>query len=470
MQILRNSAPMLHRWPLAANGGVVFFFCDRSQQSVVRLHIWNEFLLCFCTDTSSVFKMAEADKKDVIQRLLDTRSEILTEVEQFLKETTDRGLTEIILRDFKAVAARHGLKEHLLERFTQEISTVILKVIDTAESPKQGDALKRKIAEICRLETLRPGGRIFVRNFPDHEWRQLEDFWAFASMYFAKPTPFNPPSSWEGESFPRAAVPRYLFRVFDPRSRGSNNHDIVASHTACLPPPSPVTGNDIFSLKPEHAAKILNSHLRWDYDNGWLPDNLTSWTSSLVFALQYAVYRQACYRCRKSEVMLCVIDTTKFPEHQFMQDLDLINYFKGYSPVVAGLTTLSHLREETGYYFGEYLAQGVLKHAGNSRIVSLKQLERNGLYSIYPEFNHNQGRKQWAKRVNSLRRMWHERVARPSTMEIDHTIRLVQACFSGFHVLELTLMFLAMKRRSIITGNPGKWFGDSRRSELTISR
>ncbi|KXH34812.1 hypothetical protein CSAL01_00393 [Colletotrichum salicis] len=81
-------------------------------------------------------------------------------------------------------------------------------------------------------------------------------------------------------------IPRYLFRVHTPSTSGETSLESVVSRAAlcghCR------AERDIFSIPPGEAAEMLNCHLRgWARDG----DNLMSWTSSLLFALQYALYR-----------------------------------------------------------------------------------------------------------------------------------------------------------------------------------
>jgi hypothetical protein len=47
-------------------------------------------------------------------------------------------------------------------------------------------------------------------------------------------------------------------------------------------------------------------------------DNFMSWTSSLLDALQYTRYRWYHFGCSSEEIKVCVVDTTKFPQGEFI--------------------------------------------------------------------------------------------------------------------------------------------------------
>jgi hypothetical protein len=94
-------------------------------------------------------------------------------------------------------------------------------------------------------------------------------------------------NAWLREKFNE--VPRYLFRVFTPKSRGETHRIWTKSMDA-------KDGNqnsrvDIFARESkEEVAGMLYRHLRW------FPgpeDNLVSWTSTVLFALVYIFHLRA---------------------------------------------------------------------------------------------------------------------------------------------------------------------------------
>jgi hypothetical protein len=117
---------------------------------------------------------------------------------------------------------------------------------------------------------------------------------------------------------------------------------------------------DLFRLPPDEAARRLNSHLRWhkgdkEYE---VQCNLMSWSSSLLFVLQYGLYR---YRMdfdepSLSDIHLLVLDTRQFPKGTFIKDLEAINEFKSHSADLSAIWEQRVSKE----YFREYLTQGRL--------------------------------------------------------------------------------------------------------------
>lgn len=229
----------------------------------------------------------------------------------------------------------------------------------------------------------------------------------------------------ENSGLPGAAldnVPRYLFRVASPNSDGETDENWVRSESAKENCPS--SREDIFSelsdSKRGDVAQILNLHLRWSvkcewvrwFKDGKLEDNFMSWTSSLLFALQYIYYRHLGARDESSldEIKLYVIDTTRFPRGTFLRDLDLIHAFHQFDyPPERNLTALQSLRN-SGYYFGEYLSQGSLKIANKCQVVpGARFFDDSRLCRLQPDFNKlnslapTNGKLEWAKEVRRLR-------------------------------------------------------------------
>ena len=100
--------------------------------------------------------------------------------------------------------------------------------------------------------------------------------------------PFDPTGNkaWLREKFDE--IPRYLFRVSTPKSDGTTDICWVKSKDARhdfayrrVDVPA--------SARHRHVASMLNRHLRW-CGKSTESDNFVSWTSSLLFALQYIFY------------------------------------------------------------------------------------------------------------------------------------------------------------------------------------
>ena len=113
-----------------------------------------------------------------------------------------------------------------------------------------------------------------------------------------------------------------------PRSNGDTNEIWVRSESAHWNKSS--STEDFFSnldcKKRTEIAQTLNLHLQW-LQNGGNKDSFVSWTSSLLFAIQFIYYQHLSPRDRSclAEIKLNVIDTTQFPRGTFIRDLDLID-------------------------------------------------------------------------------------------------------------------------------------------------
>lgn len=209
-------------------------------------------------------------------------------------------------------------------------------------------------------------------------------------------------------------IPRYLFRIASPYSDGATDAKWAKSQSAVSRDGS--STEDIFrnldDEKRAHVATVLNLHLRWWPKEG-AQDNFVSWTSSLLFAIQYIYYRSASSQDESSRanIKLYIIDTTKFPTGTFMRDLDLIDIFCEHN---TELERLQDMRATTDYYFGEYLSQGSLKIENKCQVIPADVLFQSNrlrrLQSQFGELCHNvEPKPLWAKEVIKLRRgIWSE--------------------------------------------------------------
>ena len=89
---------------------------------------------------------------------------------------------------------------------------------------------------------------------------------------------------------------------------------------------------DVFKLPPQDGALRLNKHLWWvpSHENNC---NFTSWTTSLLFALQYALYkhRGAKNPSNLSQMSLLILDTRDFPKGTFIKDMEIMSVFAKFS-------------------------------------------------------------------------------------------------------------------------------------------
>ncbi|KAL4928874.1 uncharacterized protein BDV17DRAFT_291201 [Aspergillus undulatus] len=228
---------------------------------------------------------------------------------------------------------------------------------------------------------------------------------------------FNPPPDIGLAPDALDNIPRYLFRIVSPRSDGKTDATWVRSEAAEQNKDS--SRQDIFesldSQKKAVIARTLSKHLWWKKDD--VEDNFVSWTSSLLFALQYIYYRHRSWkdRSRLEDIRLYVIDTTRFPRGTFLCDLDLLEVFCEFDVHVNSrqdLNNLRTLRTGGGFYFGEYLSQGSLEIANKHQSIGAVLLFKdNLLHRLQPLFSDIQVpadvKPLWAKEVLDLReKIW----------------------------------------------------------------
>ncbi|CEI63493.1 unnamed protein product [Fusarium venenatum] len=173
------------------------------------------------------------------------------------------------------------------------------------------------------------------------------------SVFDPECLPFRPTGDSERGHKAFDAVPRYLFRVFTPKSQGKTNESWTKSMDARYEVADSKV--DIFARpNKQRTAEMLYRHLRWLEGP---EDNLVSWTSSLLFALAYIFHLHANKRDGSSydNIQLCVIDTSSFPEAVFLRDMDLIRAYLVYGiskPYAAkeGTASLGIITLESTYH------------------------------------------------------------------------------------------------------------------------
>lgn len=225
--------------------------------------------------------------------------------------------------------------------------------------------------------------------------------------------PFRPPSGNLATKLEN--TPRYLFRVYSDASSGNNSSDWFQSIDA-------LNNNltDVFAR--DNAANIaitLNEHLRWEPKS--YGDPFISWTTSLLVAIQYAIYKHKTEGAELEAIHLCIIDTTLFPKGVFIRDLDLIEEFYDKVPrgqkitvkgvrqtwEARGLGDFRHLRNKSHkiysgvYYFGEFLSQGQINITDRSSAVTCDKIINNALFTMLPQFQVEleDSKVQWAEAV-----------------------------------------------------------------------
>ncbi|ROV89584.1 hypothetical protein VMCG_09945 [Cytospora schulzeri] len=423
----------------------------------------------------------------------------LAEATRLLNATADRISDLAVCSSVQCLVdsgTRSSTIEKLLAHFDQKITLIARKALETSSSGNAHALLR--IAEDC-YEATRPDGQLDADDYfiplgeaalgwpydPDYESEQYYEHedrltvdenyaewhaerfmrkqeqesrerksWAQFWLRVLNKCPSGP-TLFDGADCSDANMPRYLFRVFDQGSSSKCDEDTVASQASASK--SGGSRKDLLSLDKFEATDMLFKHLKWYDFEAEAPDNLTSWTSSLLYAVQYAIYRCNNHGLDPEDVRICVVDTTKFPRGQFAQDTHLINELRGYTSGVqeAGQFFKFRLNDER-YYNGEYLSQGLVPLTGRSCIVSLGRMELSGLYDLLPELDDERGRKMWANRVLELRTIWS--IEQHTTdQEVQTACRISNNCFSPDIVTDMVIMLLCFKNRKILRPKSGKF-------------
>lgn len=415
-----------------------------------------------------------------------------------------RLVQRVIISGILSLGNADPLRQEMVKSFEAEINSISHEIL--METGNTSDTIRLQVVEKCYFETLR-GGKLDGDNYfgprhdaalgwpydPDYESEQYyehedrldidenyresfrkkcdrrlyeahreEESWTryWLGVLQACPSgptlfdidqPLNP---WTPEmsgrapstSFELGETPRFLFRIFDKKSAGLNNKTIIASQASFKGDPG--SRVDILSLNSSEAADLLHRHLdQMPYGAADDSDNLVSWTTSFLFAIQYAIWRQHQHGIAQKFIFLCVIDTEKFPRGQFVQDLRLIQAYKHDASDKA--KQFFKLRtDRLEYYNGEFLSQGSLRHSGRGCVVSLEALINSGLYGLYPEFTDPEGFYKWTKRVMTLRQQWgFEKPLRRE--DLDKAARIAKDSFGDFGGIEMVLMLVCFKARTL---------------------
>lgn len=290
------------------------------------------------------------------------------------------------------------------------------------------------------------------REKSKREEQSWVDFWVLVlDRCPGGPTLFYPRASRQVKLLKSANtdVPQYLFRTFDGKSSGVNDDNVIASMTTVSTSPGH-SRIDLLSLPSDKATDMLHKHLNKSCCDGEDSDNLMSWTSSLLFAIQYAIFRCNKFGCDPADIKICAIDTRKFPHGQFARDMWLLQAYRQTAIEVGGHTQnfFRFRLDDERYHNGEYLSQGSVSHAGRSCVVSLKNLEESGLYDLYPEFADIQGKIKWTNRVLELRQGWSVE-QRTTPQEIQLASMVTRKCFTNMEGMDMVLILLSFKARKI---------------------
>lgn len=441
-----------------------------------------------------------------------------TEVTRILDDTTKtlRDAAELSIVAYLTSLGRQGgaklrdgaLLQRLLSHFDKEIRNIVRDILGNSSN---GNGVLWKSAEECYNQASSDAGTLHSDNYfvereetslewpydPDYEAeeyyehedrlntdegysnafqyrveqkREAEtrekqswiDFWVLVlNRCPGGPTLFHAPLSSNVKLFTPASpdIPQYLFRTFDMLSSGRSDDDVVASMVSAsgLHEGSRI---DLLSLPKLEATNMLYKHLTKLFRDEADLDNLMLWTSSLLYAIQYAIFKRHNSGCRSADIKICAVDTRNFPRGQFAPDMWLLQAYRNTAAHVDGETRKFfrfRLKDER-YHNGEYLSQGSVNHAGRSCVFSLEDLEESGLYDLYPELADEEGMKSWTNRVLDLRLVWS--IEQPTThREIELASIMARSCFNRFEILDMMIILLGFKARKISGKCLPKLFG-----------
>ncbi|KAL4923554.1 uncharacterized protein BDV17DRAFT_285337 [Aspergillus undulatus] len=251
--------------------------------------------------------------------------------------------------------------------------------------------------------------------------------------------PFNPTPQYEQHTplFNKNFIPRYLYRLVAPQSAGTT------TASTAVPPLVSGKSQDIFQLPTSKAASLLLNHLLWQkgHADGC---NLMSWTSSLLFALQYALYRHRRDGDDLRHIQLIILDTTLFPAGTFIQDMEIMRSFQEAD------TKLQKFVEfrESEYYFGEYLTQGRLAIQDRCVCTSVQKMINLGLFELQPALGNKHQWRCWPKRVLEFREQFVASEYVPTTAgNVETAVSIARQCFGGQWTVPGAIMLLALQPR-----------------------
>jgi hypothetical protein len=243
-------------------------------------------------------------------------------------------------------------------------------------------------------------------------------------------------------------VPRYLFRTFDDTSSGGS--DTVAVTSVTSKGNSRLARRDLLSMQDKSALEIIHRHVNREcFVHSLGSDNPMSWTSSILIAIQYAIWRAHMRDRSLSDTTVCAIDTRAFPKGQFVLDQHLLKIFDAIGNIHFRPTEARFFRSRIKgktYYNREYFSQGHLEHVGRSCVTTLHDILTAGLFHLYPEFEDPKGRDKWTIRVWELRGLWWQAVS-TSDEEIEWAKEIARMCFPRFDTTEVASILLTFRYR-----------------------
>ncbi|KAF5661558.1 hypothetical protein FCIRC_11798 [Fusarium circinatum] len=411
-------------------------------QAVASAQLRGQRLVALLNDPDVVYKASEDE-------LFKVRANVnrITKSAQSVTGTIDRSLVEIIT---SRTGPRGRRVDELLEFFSSQINDIARGELDNVDNGRESEG---RVIEKCCIQAMRPSGTLDPSQYfaalstEDPLWSCRPQFLGFRDLEGGRvASRYLSPDQSTSLQWPFQDVPRYLFRVYDSKSSGFNSDTVFASEHSSAQYGAPGRKLNILSLDDRSASGMLYNHLErkdcfngsGSFNDGRKEDNLVSWTSSLMNAIQYAIWRSHVGHTPASNVYICAVDTRKFPQGQFARDMWL-------------LETYAHPKsnwfrlENPEYDNGEYLSQGVIHHGGRSSVFSLRDLVSAGLYELYPEFAEPSAKDSWTNRVLELRVNWTEE-CRISDKRFDHACEIARGLLHEIDIWDAILLLLTFKK------------------------
>ncbi|KAF9879496.1 hypothetical protein CkaCkLH20_03039 [Colletotrichum karsti] len=191
-----------------------------------------------------------------------------------------------------------------------------------------------------------------------------------------------------------------------------------------------------------------------------IDDNLVSWTSSLLVALQGAFYTSVTKPSPAglSGVHILMVDTSGFHMNVFARTTEVMGLLKGKSEKLDRLHNARTAAPPT-HDLSEWLSQSCINVTEDGWVFSLEKLIDCGLLELCPWFSDRSKWSTWAERVAELRQanfVDHE----PSTVQADEEKRV-----------DLAIVELAMELVDVTPAGPAlAWADLSRVPNLKRSR
>ncbi|KAH7265543.1 uncharacterized protein BKA55DRAFT_535465 [Fusarium redolens] len=340
------------------------------------LRSFNEAAVAFSEQGANIAKLLRADdvfNKEYVESiyLAQTRAIELGRVARLLNDSAIHAVVrQVISLGDKTL---FGVAE-LLQHFKKPIRNIAQRVIGESKS----EDILWKIAEECYHQAASPTGELNTEDYlASSKWIEKKDRKQDWIKFWIRPLckcPGGPTLFQSDEDFvfddsvekPPKHMPRYLFRAYDKNSTGLNTDAMVASvlHQRGEANRHKI---DIFSMDSQEASEMLHHHLHKGLYNTRKTNNLVSWSSSLMFVIQYANWRFCNpWFGQPDDIHICAVATSKFPRRQFARDKWLLNSFKNgdFSDEESDFRNLR--LNLTQYDNGEYLSQGKLLIEGRS--------------------------------------------------------------------------------------------------------